>query len=346
MEAVMTLTRRFIRYGLLVSASVGLSMACGGSSGGTGNDVPTIVKDPTASGDAQTGTVATQLTNPLKVFVSLNGVPQPNVDVAWATSGPGAAIGPATSTTDASGNAIAVWTLSQTAGPQTATATSIGISGSPVHFTATAKAGPEASFAIAAGNNQNGFINTTASEPLDVVARDQYNNPKSGLSVNWQVLSGSASADPASSVTDATGHALTSLQFGATPGPIQIQAVPQSGLVSPVTFSATSVNPPPPPVAITVDVGPASNPLSFKSVRNGTANPAIDTLAVGGTVTWTWLSGTHGVQSTPTGGSSFTSQVGTNTGSGTFQVQFNSAGTYTYDCSIHGAIMYGSILVK
>lgn len=343
----MTLTRRLIRYGLLVSGSVGLSIACGGGgSGTTGNDVPTIAKDPTASGDAQTGIVAAQLANPLKVLVSLNGTPQPNVDVAWTTSGPGAAMGPATSTTDASGIATSVWTLSQTAGPQTATATSVGINGSPVQFTATAQAGPAASFVIAAGNNQNGFTNTTASEPLDVVAKDQFNNPKPGLSVNWMVLSGSASVNPASSVTGATGHATTELLFGATPGAIQIEAAPQTALAA-VTFNATSVTPPPPPTAITVNVGSTVSPiLQFKSARNGTLNPAVDTLAVGGTVTWTWVSGIHGVQSTPTGGSSFTDQLGATQSSGTFQVQFNTAGLYTYDCSVHGAAMTGSVLVK
>lgn len=85
----------------------------------------------------------------------------------------------------------------------------------------------------------------------------------------------------------------------------------------------------------------------FASVHNSTSNPAVDTIAAGGTVTWTW--GTsfnpHAVRSTGT--PSFTSESGTQTGSGkTFQVTFATPGTYTYDCSVHGAAMTGRIVVR
>lgn len=93
------------------------------------------------------------------------------------------------------------------------------------------------------------------------------------------------------------------------------------------------------PLTATVNVG-AGN--LFRSSLNLTQNPAVDTIAVGGTVTWQGQGGTHTVQSQ--GSPSFTSS-GT-LGSGTYLFTFNVAGTYQYDCAIHGAVMTGRIVVR
>jgi hypothetical protein len=86
--------------------------------------------------------------------------------------------------------------------------------------------------------------------------------------------------------------------------------------------------------------------IFFTSVRNGSSNPAVDTVAVNGTVTWTWAAGEtlpHSVQST--GSPSFTSSaVQTGPGS-TYQFTFTTPGTYQYDCAIHGTMMTGTIVV-
>lgn len=93
------------------------------------------------------------------------------------------------------------------------------------------------------------------------------------------------------------------------------------------------------PLTATVLVG-AGN--LFRSSLNLTENPAVDTIRVGGTVTWQGQGGNHTVQSQ--GAPSFTSS-GT-LGSGTYLFTFNSAGTYQYDCSIHGALMTGRVVVR
>jgi plastocyanin len=81
----------------------------------------------------------------------------------------------------------------------------------------------------------------------------------------------------------------------------------------------------------------------FKSVANNTQNPAVDTIAVGGTVTWTWVGiNPHSVEST--GVTSFTSSTIKN--SGTYAFTFTSAGTYTYDCGVHGLSMTGRVVVR
>ena len=87
--------------------------------------------------------------------------------------------------------------------------------------------------------------------------------------------------------------------------------------------------------------------IFFKSGQDGTTNPAQTTVAVGGIVTWTWTgtgSTPHSVQSE--GSPSFTSSA-VQTGDGsTYQVTFATAGTYRYDCAVHGAAMSGTIVVR
>jgi len=90
----------------------------------------------------------------------------------------------------------------------------------------------------------------------------------------------------------------------------------------------------------TVKVGAG---IQYVSGRNGTMNPAVDTIVAGTTVTWTWTGGLpHGVRSVGT--PSFTSSP-THTGSGTYVATFTNPGTYEYDCSVHGQAMTGRIVV-
>ena len=85
----------------------------------------------------------------------------------------------------------------------------------------------------------------------------------------------------------------------------------------------------------------------MKSARNGSVNPAVDTVAVGGSVTWTWTNTgnvPHGIQSL---GSPVFRNSTVLTGNGnTYRVTFNTAGTYQYDCLVHGSMMPGTIVVR
>lgn len=90
-----------------------------------------------------------------------------------------------------------------------------------------------------------------------------------------------------------------------------------------------------------VTIGPD---IRFVSSHNGTMNPAVDTIPVGGTVTWTWTGSLpHSVQSLGT--TSFTSSE-IKTGSGTHTVTFTAPGTYQYDCAVHGTAMKGTVVVQ
>lgn len=90
----------------------------------------------------------------------------------------------------------------------------------------------------------------------------------------------------------------------------------------------------------------------FRSTNNSTENPAIDTVAVGDTVSWVWTNtgGTpHSVESDPPnpGDPAFTSSA-TLTGNGKVHtVVFPMAGEYEYDCAVHGsAVMSGKVVVQ
>jgi plastocyanin len=84
----------------------------------------------------------------------------------------------------------------------------------------------------------------------------------------------------------------------------------------------------------------------FRSAHNGSCNPAVDTIAVGDSVTWTWVN---------TGASPHSVQFGANpnlssnilTGPGTtYTAKFTAAGTYDYDCAVHGTQMTGRVVVQ
>ncbi len=192
------------------------------------------------------------------------------------------------------------------------------------------------------GDQQTGPVSVALANELRViVTRD--GAPQAGISVTWSATQGSV--DPGTASTGADGISATTWTLGSTAGAQTAQAAVSGATGSPVTFSATATAgpPPPPPTDVSVTVGN----FFFQSVANGTKNPAVDTVAVNGTVTWSW-SGTgttsHSVEST--GSPTFTSSD-ILTGNGqTYNFQFTQAGTYTYDCAVHGTSMTGRIVVR
>jgi len=115
------------------------------------------------------------------------------------------------------------------------------------------------------------------------------------------------------------------------------------GCGSSATDAPTGNTDGPAPTAVTVTTG--NN--FFRSSRNGSRNAAVDTVAVGGKVTWVWTATAgipHNVQSigTPTFASS-----GLETATGSrYEVTFGAPGSYRYNCAIHGNLMTGTIVVR
>ena len=95
------------------------------------------------------------------------------------------------------------------------------------------------------------------------------------------------------------------------------------------------------------DVAVIVGNIFMQSEHNGSVNPAVDTVAVGGSVTWTWTNTgnvPHGIQSL--GSPSFPTGTVLAGDGNTYRVTFNTAGTYQYDCLVHGTMMPGTVVVR
>jgi plastocyanin len=338
------MNRRFPRRLTPFVVSLGsLVLGCGGGGGDGGTPPPTstIAKASANNGDAQSGRVGQPLATPLSVVVTEGGSASSGTTVAWSTTASGGSVDPASAVTDANGIASSTWTLGTVSGSQTAHATLSGASGSPVSFTATAGPDAAATLARGGGNEQSGAINTQLAAPVQAKVADRFGNGVPGVEVGWAATGGTVSAGTVA--TDAAGISGVSVTLGGTAGLITITATSGNLTGSPLTFNATAVTAAPIPTTAAVRVG---NDL-FASNRNGTTNPAVDTVAVGGTVTWTWTNTggiPHSVEST--GSRAFTSSA-ILTGNGQiYSFTFTAAGTYQYDCAVHGSAMTGRIEVR
>lgn len=105
----------------------------------------------------------------------------------------------------------------------------------------------------------------------------------------------------------------------------------------PVLWRETT-DPPPPAGSILVSSS------FFVSDRNWTTDPAVDTIAVGTRVTWTWVRGSHSVQSVQT--PSFPSSSVVNRAGATYSFTFTQPGTYRYNCAVHPRSMTGRVVVR
>ena len=313
---------------ILVVLAAGISLACGGGDNGGGGGPPAgtnlIAKE---SGDNQNGLVNTALTSDFCAKVTESGAAVTGATVNWTTSS-GGTLNPPSNLTGANGVACSRLTLGTSAGAQTVQAASTGATGSPVTFNATGNAGNATALVKVAGDNQSADIGTNLPEPLSVRVTDQFGNGVGGALVTWLLSSGSATLNPLSGNTNSSGLATSTLTVGGVAGPIVITASSAGLTGSPQTFDATGTTPAPAPNSITIQVGPSS-----------LYAPTVDTVAVGGTVTWDWPAGSIGHSVTTTGPTSFVSDpAGISNGAKSYgPITFNVAGTYFYYCLAHGS---------
>jgi adhesin/invasin len=309
---------------------------CGGGDGGTPPSTVAIAK---TSGDGQAAVVGQPLADSLVVTVTDGGVASAGAAVAWTTATPGAVLDPTSSVTDANGHASTAWTLGTVSGTQNATATLSG--GSLTAFAATALADVAASLSNAGGDAQTGETNAPLAAPVQAKVADQFGNGVPGVAVGWAATGAAVSAPTVN--TDASGLSPVTVTLGGVAGPITITATAVGLTGSPLSFSATATVPPPIPTTAAVTIGN----ILFRSNQNATVNPAVDTVAVGGTVTWTWVNTTTTPHSVLSSGSpSFTSSS-LMTGNGqSYNFTFGTAGTYQYTCAEHPGQMTGRIVVR
>ncbi|PYO41719.1 MAG: hypothetical protein DMD29_04680 [Gemmatimonadetes bacterium] len=282
-----------------------------------------------ASGPTPTTVTDTVLsTIPVAVTVTNHsGVAVPNVMVSWSVSGGGGGVSQAVGTTDVNGVSSVNWTMGATAGNQAVQATVTGLAGSPVTFSG-GRAGNARLIALNSGNNQVGPAGSALGTPHSVIVHDGHGNPRSGVVVTWAAYQNGGSVSSTSPTTGANGIASVVRTLG-TAG-VNTDTARVNGLSgSPVGFSDTAG------AVVNVDV------------RNNFFSPADVTIAAGGFVVFTWAaspSNPHTVTSTPAGGPLNSSQ--SNVTGFKYTVRLVTPGTYNYLCTVHGAIMSGSITVN
>jgi plastocyanin len=139
----------------------------------------------------------------------------------------------------------------------------------------------------------------------------------------------------ATSVTSGAGVATKTVVGGPAASGAVVRASTTSVAGTNLDFSLTVTLPP-----VAVSIGN----FFFRSGKNTTQNPAVDTTAVGQPVRWTVGIGGHTVRSL--GSPSFTSSTGTLGTGDSYTIIFSTPGTYEYDCAIHGAaVMNGRVVV-
>lgn len=321
---------------LAVVVAVGLSCSSSDNGGGGGGPAGQVLElAPAPNGNNQTASVDALLPIPLRVIVTELGVPVEGVTVEWATSGPGSTIG-TSALTDPNGIAQTTWKLSQTAGPQAATATVDGATGSPVNFSATANPGNPTSIEKTAGDNQSQEVGLSFALPMSLQVTDNFGNGVPSIEVNWSVTSGSVVLDGPVSITQADGATSLSVAAGNTVGPAQVTAEPVGGLSS-VTFDLEVT-------AQQFHIMLGNN--FFRSLHNGTENPAIDTVTVGTTVIWDKASPVPHTVTSTSGPVAFDSGLLTGGSNTSYQFIFTTPGTYTYESTPDGPPMTGELVVQ
>jgi plastocyanin len=118
-----------------IAAAVAIG-ACGDDSNNPSQSPLVITKAATKSGDQQTGPIGQPLPSSLRVQVTRDGEPVPDVPVNWGTNS--GSISPRQGSTATDGITTGAWTLGDFVGTQTATASVTGATNSPITFTATA----------------------------------------------------------------------------------------------------------------------------------------------------------------------------------------------------------------
>ncbi|MDH3367317.1 MAG: hypothetical protein OEO17_05700, partial [Gemmatimonadota bacterium] len=201
------------------------------------------------SGNAQAGTVGAALGQPLVARTTdLFGNLVSGTAVAFATPD-GGSLAPSAATTSAAGLAQSAWTLGTVAGTQTATATSAGLAGSPLPFTATAAPGSEAAVAF---QSQPTSTSVGAAIPDFVVAVvDGFGNivPSTTASVSVAIannpgggtLSGTTTVSAMSGLATFTGLSIDQPGVGYTLEATILSLVPETSLGFDITSATGGV---------------------------------------------------------------------------------------------------------
>jgi hypothetical protein len=267
------------------------------------------------SGDLQTGTVGTELPQPLVVkVVDDAGKPVRDQLVNFRVTAGGGSVFAGSAITNKNGIAQERWTLGAVADTQQVEARAVDPeTGAGVVFATFRAIGTtDAPATIAAvAPTAAGGLAGFALDSVAVRVVDAYGNPVAGVAVAWTVRAGGGSVSPAATTTSAQGIARTAWTLGAA-GPQQLEAAAQG--MPPVAFATTSIPVPiliisgtdqaarvgltlPQPLVVKI-ITPDGQPLAGIPVRwatpdGGTVNPAQSVTDAQGVASTTWTLGTR-----------------------------------------------------
>ena len=243
------------------------------------------------SGNNQTNTVGTALSAPFTAVVKdTNNNLIEGSTVIWTVTAGAGTMSTATSTTNSSGRASSTLTLGTTAGTNTVTASVAGV-GTPATFSATGTSGPATTVAISSGNNQNGTVGAVLGSAFVAVVTDNYGNPKSGITVNWSVISGGGSLSSASGLTDSSGLSSSTLTLGTTAGTNTARAA-VTGIATPANFTATGNTGPAASITVSSGNGQSSAVgVALSAPFVAIVKDSYNNVKSGITVTWAITSG-------------------------------------------------------
>jgi len=177
-----------------------------------------------STGNNQSGSAGATLPAPLVAIVQDQaGNPLPGVNVTWTVSSGSGTLFNVRNQSDSQGRVSANLTLGSSPG---AVSIRVTVDGQPqvaaAVFTETVNLAVSG-FTTVSGNNQSTAISTAFPAPL-VVQVTNNGQPVAGVTVNFAVTSGSATANPPNPQTNAQGQAQTTIQAGATTGAVVVTA--------------------------------------------------------------------------------------------------------------------------
>lgn len=235
-----------------------------------------ITSGTVSSGDNQSGVVGEPLPQPLVVRVLGSGVPEAGVAVTWTDSS--GLLSPTQTVTDAAGLASLPFTMPTRSGPITVYAVIDRSKDPPVAFHLQARAGPSTAIVSNSWVAGRSIPQNFPAPIISARAVDRYGNPAARATIAWSVVSGPVGL-VWSSTEQVDGSWLeASLRFTGGTGDAVVRATLAGTAV--YTDFSFAVTPPEPLVILELEY-----PESFVSGING-SNPAVDTLPIGGKMTW------------------------------------------------------------
>jgi uncharacterized protein YhjY with autotransporter beta-barrel domain len=307
----------------------------------------TIVQPPPptlaiVSGDGQTGTTGSAAGAPLVVALSRGTAPLANQTVSWSVTSGQAVLSAATMQTDSNGHASINFSYGASAGP---IAIQASAAGSQVTFNETATTPPPATLQIVSGDGQTGATASAAGAPL-IVALTSGSTPVPNQTVNWSIASGQAMLSAATTQTDSNGQTSINFTFGASAGPLTIQA---SSASSQVTFAATAFTPATTALSGNNQTGMAGAALQAFVVQisapSGSSGASLGQIPV----TWTVLQGGGTLAAAQTltdasGRSSNTLTLGSTPGTNVVQATVAGSGSVTFTATATNGVPSGATL--